>query len=196
MKNFCIAIALLASITVNAQVQFGGVIRGQNNAAVIGNIGRTNDNIKVIDSALSVKIPLLTLVGTGLKVDGSSVTQPVSDVRSSTLSTTTGAAGAGSTLTISGVAGLFHYITSIEIRLYSAAARTGVAAPIVITTTNLPGFLSYTFDTAGAIGTSVVQNLITAVPLKSLAANTNTTIVCPIVTGGIWRTTVTYFTAL
>lgn len=119
------------------------------------------------------------------------------ELRAATLAVTvTAATGVAATLSIPAVAGLFHYITSIEVRLYSTAARTGVAAPILVTTTNIPGTPSLTFDTAGAIGTSLVQQPFAgATPLKSLTVNTATTIVAPLVTGGIWRMTATYFTA-
>jgi hypothetical protein len=129
----------------------------------------------------------------GLPISGN-----LNELRAATLAVTaTGAAAAAVTLTIpaAGV-GLFHYITALEIRLYSTAARTGVAAPIVVTTTNLPGTLAFTFETAGAIGTSVVQSPPLATPLRSSAANTATTIVAPAVTGGIWRITAFYFTAV
>jgi hypothetical protein len=68
--------------------------------------------------------------------------------------TAVGAAAAAVTLTLPAVAGLFHNISLIEIELYSTAARTGVAAPITVTTTNLPGSPAFLFSTAAAIGTS------------------------------------------
>jgi hypothetical protein len=82
----------------------------------------------------------------------------------------------------------------IEVQLYSTAARTGAAAPITVTTTNLPGPLAWTFETAAAIGTSIRYGYTGNSPLKSVAANTPTTIVMPAVTGGLWRATVTYST--
>ena len=108
--------------------------------------------------------------------------------------TTTAAAGVAATLTIPALAGQFHYITSLKMLLYSAAARTGAAAPIIITTTNINGALAFTFDTAGAIGTNVIQEAVVSMPLRSSALNTATTIVAPAVVGGIWRITATYFT--
>ena len=110
--------------------------------------------------------------------------------------TITAAAGAAATLTLPApAAGLFHYITHLELELYSTAARTGVAAPIVVTTTNLPGALAYTFETAGAIGTIVAKRPDMTAPLKSSAAATASTFAAPAVVGGLWRLTAHYYTA-
>lgn len=122
----------------------------------------------------------------------------LNELRAATLTVTvTAASGTAATLTLPAVAGQFHYITSLEVRLYSTAARVGAAAPILVTTTNISGTPSLTFDTAGAIGTSVAQQpFVSAMPVKSLTVNTATTIVAPIATAGIWRITATYFTAV
>lgn len=110
--------------------------------------------------------------------------------------TQTGASGAAVTLTLAAVGGQFHYITHIRIQLYAAAARTGGAAPVVVTSTNLPGSLAYTFETAQAIGTSVERvTELSGNPLKSSAAGVATTIVCPVASGGIWRVTAHYYAA-
>lgn len=111
--------------------------------------------------------------------------------------TAVGAANAAVTLTIPAVASQFHYIDSIEITLYSTAARTGNATPITCTTTNLSGNPAYTWATAGAIGTENTKQLNNANrPIKSSVVNTATTIVCPAVTGGLWRMNVRYSTDL
>ena len=122
----------------------------------------------------------------------------INELRASTLAVTiTAASGVAATLTLpaAGV-GLFHYITSLDIVLYSAAARTGNATPNTVTTTNLPGAIAFTFSTAGAIGTSDVRDFIRVTPLRSAVANTATTVVAPIATGGIWRIRATYFTGV
>ena len=93
-------------------------------------------------------------------------------------------------------AGQFHYVTGITLQRYAAAALTGAAAPVVVTTTNLPGTLAWTFDTAAAIGTSQVQAFTFASPIKSSAAATATTFVAPLFTGAIWRITITYYTGV
>lgn len=121
----------------------------------------------------------------------------IGEQRASTLAVTATAAAATiatASLPAAG-AGLFHYITSIQISLYSSVARTGAAAPWVVTTTNLPGSLAWTFSTAGAVGANETQTLTPTTPLKASAANTITTVAGPAATGGIWRITVTYFTA-
>lgn len=118
------------------------------------------------------------------------------EMRGSTAAVTvTAASGSAATLTLpaAGV-GLFHYVTALDICLYSAAARTGAATPWIVTTTNLPGTPSWTFSTAGAIGATERQWLTPTTPLKSSASNTATTVVGPAATGGIWRITATYFT--
>ena len=108
--------------------------------------------------------------------------------------TATGAASAAVTLTIPAAGGgVFHYLQYLEIVKYSAAAITGTATPIVVTTTNLPGTPAFTMGRAGAIGT--VENIrIDLDGLRSSVANTATTIVCPAVTNVIWRVNVFYFT--
>ncbi len=92
-------------------------------------------------------------------------------------------------------AGLFHYITAIDIELYSAAARTGSATPWLVTSTNLPGSPVWNFPTAGAIGTIDRLLLPFDSPLRSSVANTATTFVAPAATGGIWRLNISYFTS-
>jgi hypothetical protein len=121
----------------------------------------------------------------------------VGELRAATaMGTITGAAAAITTLTLTAPgAGLFHYITALTIDLYSTAARTGVATPIVVTSTNLTGSTAWTFSTAGAIGAVDRYTVPMATPLRSATANTATTIVGPAVTGGLWRINVAYFTA-
>jgi hypothetical protein len=108
--------------------------------------------------------------------------------------TATAATGVAVTATLPAVAAQFHYVTSIEITLYSTAARTGSATPVVVTTTNLPGALAWTFATAAAVGTTDPKVLTPTTPLRSSVANTATTVVCPAVVGGVWRANVTYYT--
>ena len=127
---------------------------------------------------------------------GSSIPSPVatSTPSSRLFATTTALTGVAVTLSIPAVVAQFHYITSLKIGLYSTAARVGVAAPIIVTTTNIQGALAFTFDTAGAIGTNVTQEAVVSGSVRSATLNTATTIVAPAVVGGIWRITATYFT--
>lgn len=148
---------------------------------------------------------LRSTIANGLAVDvtrlpalvaGSNAIGNINELRAATLTVTvTAATGVAATLTLPAVVGQFHYITSLQIRIYATALRTGVAAPLVVTTTNLPGSPAFTFETAQAIGTNTpVQGLDLATPLKSSVVNTATTIVAPIAATGIWRITATYFT--
>ena len=108
----------------------------------------------------------------------------------------TAATGTALTLTLPApAAGQFHVITGIHLRLYNTAARTGVAAPILVTTTNLPGARQFLFPTAGAIGT-IDRLPDIAGEVKASAAATATTFVAPAVVGGIWRLTATYYNAI
>lgn len=83
------------------------------------------------------------------------------------------------TVTLPAVSGQFHYITSIRIQRTCTAALVG-SAVLTVTTTNLPGNLAYTMGNACLIGSTnndLVLDL--AVPLRSSAPGTATTIVCP-----------------
>lgn len=110
--------------------------------------------------------------------------------------TNTGAANAAVTLTLPAETGKFHYITSLIIMRAGAAALAGTAV-LVITTTNLPGSMAWSVGNAvPAGGTLIDLNLMPCTPLKSSAANTATTIVCPAPGAGVlWRLTATYFSA-
>lgn len=92
-------------------------------------------------------------------------------------------------------AGLFHYITAIEIMRVATAAVAG-SAVLGVTTTNLPGSLAWSFGNAIAIGTTQIDERIAlAAPLKSSVANTATTIVAPAPGTGVqWRINVFYYT--
>lgn len=108
---------------------------------------------------------------------------------------TTAATGVAVTATLPAVALNFHYISLIEITKYFTAANAASATPLVVTTTNLPGSLAYTFgQPLGTIGTSETRIIQSNSPIKSSVVNTNTTIVCPATTGIIWRLNVYYYT--
>jgi hypothetical protein len=111
--------------------------------------------------------------------------------------TAVGASGAAVTLTVPAVAANFHYMDSIEITLYSTAARTGAAAPITCTSTNLSGAHAWTWATAAVIGSADTRQVFNANrPIRSAVANTATTFVCPAVTNGLWRMNVVYSVGL
>ncbi len=108
--------------------------------------------------------------------------------------TATATAGSAGQLAIPAAgAGLFHYITAIDITMYSTAARTGTATPVLVSTSNLPGNPFWNFPTAGAIGT--VDRLVMPLdsPLRSTVSNTNTLFSAPATASVIWRINVSYF---
>lgn len=108
--------------------------------------------------------------------------------------TSVGASGAAVTLTLPAPgANLFHHIARVSLTLYNVAARTGGATPVTVTSTNLPGSPAWTFPSAGAIGTVDRVLEFWDIPLKSSAANTASTIVCPATTSVIWRVSAAYY---
>lgn len=129
----------------------------------------------------------------------SSLTPATLEQRAATLHVTaTAAVNTASTCTLPAPgAGLFHYITHVElVKLYSVAG-VAAAAGVIITSTNLPGNPSWTTEQAvGAAGTAPKVILYSpTTPLKSSVANTATTFVAPLQLQTIWRWNVSYFTA-
>jgi hypothetical protein len=106
------------------------------------------------------------------------------------------AANTAVTATLPSVAGQFHYLTSIHVTRTCTAALTGSAA-LAITSTNLPGSITWTAGNACAVGSTnndLVLDLTS--PLKSSAAGTATTIVCPAAGAAVLcRITVLYYAA-
>ncbi len=119
-----------------------------------------------------------------------SISPYVRDQKAATLAVTvTGAASAAVTATLPAVAGLRHYLDRISIVRSATAALIAAAAPVVVTTTNLPGSPAFTFgsDVAGiGIDKEIVAEFGGA-GLAASALNTATTIVAPAYTGVIWR---------
>jgi hypothetical protein len=94
--------------------------------------------------------------------------------------TVTAAANAAATITLPapGV-GMFHYITYLNCRRNATAALAGTAT-LIITSTNLPGSPAWSNGNAMAAGGTVEDiDMQPSHPLKSLVANTATTIVMP-----------------
>ena len=91
--------------------------------------------------------------------------------------TATAAANTAATATLPGVAGLFHYITHINIVRNATAALAGTAT-IIHTSTNLPGNPAWSVGNAMlAGGTQEDVNYTPTTPLKSSVAGTATTVV-------------------
>lgn len=108
--------------------------------------------------------------------------------------TVTAAVGVAATATLPAVAGLRHYIDSIQIVRSATAALTAAAAPVLVTTTNLPGNPIFTFgsDVAG-IGLDKEARLdCGSGGFAAFALATATTVVCPAYVGVIWRVNVLY----
>lgn len=118
-------------------------------------------------------------------------------LQASTLAVTvTAAANTAATATLPAVAAQFHYITGIEIMRTSTAALAGTAT-LVVTTSNLPGALAWSFGNAMAAGATQRDLSITfANPIKSSTVNTATTVVMPAPGAAVlWRANVYYYTA-
>jgi len=111
--------------------------------------------------------------------------------------TAVGASGAAVTLTLpSPGAGLRHYITYLSINRFAVATLTAGAAPVTVTTTNIPGTLAFSFPADAALqGTMDRWREDLAYPLAVSAQGTATTIVCPATTNVIWRATAGYYVA-
>jgi hypothetical protein len=113
------------------------------------------------------------------------------------IGTAVGAAGAAVTLTLASPgAGLRHYLTYLSINRFATALLTAAAAPVTVTTTNLPGTLAFSFAAdAAAQGTIDRWREDFAYPVASAAQATATTIVCPATTNVIWRVTAGFYVA-
>jgi hypothetical protein len=110
--------------------------------------------------------------------------------------TSVGSSGAGNTATLPSVPGMYHYITSIQLQRICSVAVAAGAAPLIATTTNLPG--SPAWQVANAIdalgNVAMLVDLQYANPLKSSAAGTNTTFVSPTPqAGNFYRWNISYY---
>ncbi len=111
--------------------------------------------------------------------------------------TATGAVGAAVTLTLPAPgAGLRHYMTYLSVSRFAATALTAAAAPVFVTTSNLPGGLAFSLAAdAAAQGTLAPLREDFAYPLAASTQNAPTTITAPLTTGVIWRLTAGYYVA-
>lgn len=110
--------------------------------------------------------------------------------------TATAAVNTGATATLGLVAGLFHYITRIElVKLYSVIG-VAAGAGVIVTSTNLPGGPAWTTEqlaSAAGTATRVIDYNCQGAPLKSAAAGVATTLVAPAQLQTIWRWNVSYY---
>jgi hypothetical protein len=123
--------------------------------------------------------------------------QSLDGVITNSIGTAVGASAAAVTLTIAAPgAGLRQYLTYLSINRFAAALLTAAAAPVTVTTTNLPGSLAFSFAAdAAAQGTIDRWREDFAAPIAASAQNTAVTIVCPGTTGVIWRVTAGWYVA-
>jgi hypothetical protein len=109
--------------------------------------------------------------------------------------TATAAVNTASTATVPLVAGNFHYLVLVELVKYLSVVGVAAAAPVVVTSTNLPGALAWTtrqaVDAAGTAFSVIYWQ--PCVPFKSLAAGVNTTFVAPAQLQTIWRWNILYY---
>lgn len=141
----------------------------------------------------------------GLKVDPSGVTSPISGSVSvnnfpvSSVPATDqvisnlGTVGNSLTVTLPAVTAQYHYITAIEMVMYPIANTAGGTTPTMISTTNLPGSLSWIFDTLGTKGQSISKFFRFTNALKSSVINTVTTITFPATSSIIWFANIYYY---
>jgi hypothetical protein len=103
--------------------------------------------------------------------------------------TATGAAAAAVTLTIPAPgAGLYQYVNWIKIQHFASALLVAAAAPVIVTTTNLPGTPSFNFRAdAAPQGTMSNDEINNGMPIRGITANTAITVVCPATTSVIWK---------
>lgn len=132
--------------------------------------------------AVQGAVPVYMKLGSTLSLD-----------RATQVASVVGTSGGAVTATLPATDNNYHIISRIGITLYNAAARTGGANPVTVTTSNL-GSLAWTCPSAGAVGT-VFEIGVEGV-YRSAAAGVNTTIVCPATTSVIWRVNVIYTTAI
>lgn len=110
------------------------------------------------------------------------------------LVTVTAASGVAATATLPAVAGLRHYLDQIFINRSYTALATASATPTVVTTSNIPGALAFTFGAdAGAQGTDQESGLnFGGAGAAATALGVATTVVCPATPNVIWRVVVAY----
>jgi len=103
--------------------------------------------------------------------------------------TATGAAAAAVTLTIPapGV-GMYQYVDWVRIEHFCSALLVAAAAPVIVTTTNLPSTPSFNFRADAAVQGTLTEKIIQCgMPMRGVTANTAITIVCPATTSVLWK---------
>ena len=113
---------------------------------------------------------------------------------SSLLLTGTAAIGVALTLTLPAVTGLRHYLDFIKISRFAGAVLTAAAAPVVVTTTNLPGAVAFSLPADAAAQGTIAETVLDfgGTGLAASAGGTATTIVMPATPNVIWRANCSY----
>jgi hypothetical protein len=166
--NFQLLVAAVVAEQYTVSVTVGTVHSGSYTVGVTG-LRRVRLRVSAYTSGN------ITVSARGSKADLLIYARPVP----STLHITATAAAntaATATLPAAGV-GMFHYITNIQLWRNATAALAGTAT-LIHTSTNLPGTPAWSVGNAMiAGGTQLDLNYTPTTPLKSLVANTNTTVV-------------------
>lgn len=153
------------------------------NPVAVTNAGLASGTTYKVDVG---QVPNITLSSSVYDVNVRSSTSNLINEATTLTATVTGGAGGAVTLVLPAVAGKYHYIHEVHFHLFATANRTAGAAPIFLSTTNLNN-LSYAFD-AGATAKGEFAGSMeeSAIWMRSAAANTDTSIICPAVTDCIW----------
>lgn len=108
--------------------------------------------------------------------------------------TVTGASGAIATLTMLAVVGFRHILETLEIDRIPAVLLVAAAAPVLVTSTNIPGNPIWSFGAdAAPVGDNKTKFLtFGSNGLATTAINTNTTIVAPATVNVVWRLNATF----
>jgi hypothetical protein len=201
-------LALIKAKTDNLDVLLSTRTKPADVQAVSGTFFQATQPVSIAGTVAVSATQLPAALGQGTMAQGMKVTlasdqstlPAVSEIRAATLHVTaTGLVNAAVTLTLpAAAAGLFHYITSIQITKLYAVVGVAAGAGVIITSTNLPGNPAWTTEQLASVaGTAVkVVDYQPTTPLKASVAATNTTIVCPVQLQTIWRINVSYFTAV
>lgn len=150
-------------------------------------------NVRVVDATHTSGAATTVIVASTAMFDDFAKNGSVTPL----VATVTAASGVIATLSLPAPGlGLRHYITYIRITRFAAAALTAAAAPVLVTTTNIPGTLVFSMPADAALqGTVFAYQEDFAYPIAVPAQNTATTIVGPVTTGVIWRITAGYYVA-
>ena len=112
------------------------------------------------------------------------------------VSSVTAAAGVAVTATLPvPAAGYWNHVTAIHVTKYAAAALTGSATPVLVTSTGLPGTPQLAFGTAAAIGTVEEKIIVLVTPIRATAAALAVSVICPATPSVIWQVQLTGYVA-